>query len=299
MRNGKRLTWDWEEFASPDFGRYDRKGIPEVILADRKTIEQSLAIARAFLERTGRAILSRVGPELEARVREEFAGTAELDWRPGSRCAVLRAAGAAARHRDAAAVRTGGRVGILTAGTSDIPAADEAAMMVREMGCEVFAVNDLGVAGLHRLVEPLREMLEERDVDVLVVAAGMDGALPTVVAGLATVPVVGLPTSVGYGHGGSGEAALSAMLQSGAPGLCVVNIDNGIGAGCIAGMIANRAAHTRGSAPDRRSAEPGPAAAKRAASRSAPRKRAVRKPSARTSTRRSTGSNARKPRKTS
>ncbi|OHD74036.1 MAG: hypothetical protein A2177_14680 [Spirochaetes bacterium RBG_13_68_11] len=296
MRNGKRLTWDWEEFASPDFGRYDRKGIPEVILADRKTVEQSLAITRAFLERTGRAILSRVGPELEARVREEFAGTAELEWQPGSRCAVLRAAGAAARPREAAPSRTGGRVGILTAGTSDIPAADEAAMIVREMGCEVFTVNDLGVAGLHRLIEPLREMLEERDVDVLVVAAGMDGALPSVVAGLATVPVVGLPTSVGYGHGGGGEAALSSMLQSGAPGLCVVNIDNGIGAGCIAGMIANRAAHTRGPAPDRRSAEPGPAAAKRAVPRSAARKRAVRKPPSRKPAARKP---ARKPRKTS
>jgi hypothetical protein len=113
------------------------------------------------------------------------------------------------------------------------------------MGCEVFTATDLGVAGLHRLIEPLRGMLEERGVDVLVVAAGMDGALPSVVAGLATVPVIGLPTSVGYGHGGRGEAALSAMLQSGAPGLCVVNIDNGVGAGGVAGMIANRAARGR------------------------------------------------------
>jgi NCAIR mutase (PurE)-related protein len=243
MRNGKRLTWDWEDFASPDFERYDRKGVPEIILADRKTIEESLAIARAFLERTGRAILSRVGPELEVRLGEEFAGTAELDWRPGCRCAVLRTAGAEARPRGAATGKTGGRVGILTAGTSDIPAAEEAAMVAREMGCEVFTANDLGAAGLHRLVD--RGMFEEHDVDVLVVAAGMDGALPSVVAGLATVPVIGLPTSVGYGHGGRGEAALSAMLQSGAPGLCVVNIDNGVGAGCIAGMIANRAARIR------------------------------------------------------
>lgn len=245
MMNGKRLTQDWEEFASPDFDRYDRKGIPEVILADRKTVEQALAIARAFLERTGRAILSRVGPELEARLRVEFAGSAELDWRPGCRCAVLRAAGAA-RSRSPSADPARGRVGIITAGTSDLPAAAEAAMIAREMGCEVHTANDLGAAGLHRLAEPLREMLEERDVDVLVVAAGMDGALPSVVAALATVPVVGLPTSVGYGHGGDGEAALSAMLQSGAAGLCVVNIDNGIGAGCIAGMIAGRAAHSRG-----------------------------------------------------
>jgi phosphoribosylcarboxyaminoimidazole (NCAIR) mutase len=129
-------------------------------------------------------------------------------------------------------------------------------------------------------------MLEERDVDVLVVAAGMDGALPSVVAGLATVPVVGLPTSVGYGHGGGGEAALSAMLQSGSPGLCVVNIDNGIGAGCIAGMIANRAAHARAAARQHRPAAQGPAASKRAAPRSAARKRTVRKPPARSPTRR-------------
>jgi hypothetical protein len=291
MRNGKRLTWDWEEFASPDFGRYDRKGVPEVILADRKTVEQSLAIARAFIERTGRAILSRVGPELEARLREEFAGTAELDWQPGCRCAVLRAAGAAARPWSATPARTGGRVGILTAGTSDIPAAEEAAMIAREMGCEVFTANDLGVAGLHRLVEPLRGMLEERDVDVLVVAAGMDGALPSIVAGLATVPVIGLPTSVGYGHGGDGEAALSAMLQSGSPGLCVVNIDNGIGAGCIAGMMANRAARTREAARPHRPATRRPAAPKRTTVPSAARKGAARKPAARTPTR--------KPRRTS
>ena len=281
MRNGKRLTWDWEDFASPDFGRYDRKGIPEVILANRKTIDQSLAIARAFLERTGRAILSRVGPELEARLREEFAGTAELDWRPGCRCAVLRAAGAAARPWGATPAPTGGRVGILTAGTSDIPAAEEAALIAREMGCEVFAANDAGMAGLHRLLEPLREMLEEHDVDVLVAAAGMDGALPSVVAGLATVPVVGLPTPVGYGHGGDGEAALSAMLQSGAPGLCVVNIDNGIGAGGIAGMIANRAARTREPAHAHRPAERRPAAPKSTARRSSGRKGAARKPPAR------------------
>ncbi len=278
MMNGKRLTQDWEEFATPDFDRYDRKGIPEVILADRKTVEQVLAIARAFLERTGRAIMSRVGPELEARLRTEFAGTAELEWRSGCRCAVLRAAGASP-SRSPSAIPSSGRVGVLTAGTSDLPAATEAAIIAREMGCEVFTANDLGATSLHRLAEPLREMLEERDVDVLVVAAGMDGALPSVVAALATVPVVGLPTSVGYGHGGDGEAALSAMLQSGAPGLCVVNIDNGIGAGCIAGMIAGRAARSRGSRPrPTRTASHGPVERKPARKPARVRRPAARKP---------------------
>jgi NCAIR mutase (PurE)-related protein len=112
------------------------------------------------------------------------------------------------------------------------------------MGCATRAVYDVGVAGLHRLFPPLRGMLEE-GVDVIVVAAGMDGALPSVVTGLVNVPVIGLPTSTGYGAGGNGIAALLTMLQSCSPGLAVVNIDNGIGAGAMAALIANRAAEAR------------------------------------------------------
>src|SRR5262249_38515477 len=138
----------------------------------------------------------------------------------------------------------GGRVGVLTAGTSDIPVAEEALALCREMGCEVLRAYDVGVAGLHRLFEPLRAMLAA-PVDVLIVAAGVDGALPSVVAGLVDVPVIGLPTSVGYGMGGGGVAALSSMLQTCAPGLVVVNIDNGIGAGAMAGLIAARAGAAR------------------------------------------------------
>lgn len=225
-------------FAQPDFDRAQRKGVPEVILAERKSLDEAVAIARAFLERTGRAILSRVGPELEARLRSEFAGKAELEWVPAARAAIL-------RRPDFIPPRTGGRVGIITAGTSDIPVAEEAAMMCREMGCTVYTTYDAGVAGIHRLVAPLRMMLDEVQVDVLIVVAGMDGALPSVVAGLADVPVIGVPTSVGYGLGGGGVAALYAMLQTCALGLAVVNIDNGIGAGAMAGLIANRVAAAR------------------------------------------------------
>jgi len=121
-------------------------------------------------------------------------------------------------------------------------------MVCREMGCEVYTTFDVGVAGLHRLFGPLAEMLDEYRVDVLIVAAGMDGALPSVVSGLADVPVVGLPTAVGYGLGGDGVAALYSMLQTCAPGMAVVNIGNGIGAGAMAGLIANRAASARASA---------------------------------------------------
>jgi NCAIR mutase (PurE)-related protein len=224
--------------ARPDFGRNTRKGVPEVIIAERKTVEQSLDIARRFLEATGRAILSRVPSELEAHLWTEFEGSAELEWLPEPRAAVLRKPGSQQPQ-------TGGRVGVITAGTSDIPWAAEAALLCREMGCEVHTVYDVGVAGIHRLWEPLRFLLDEAQVDVLIVAAGMDGALPSVVSGLVDVPVIGLPTSVGYGMGGGGEAALLSMLQTCAPGMAVVNIDNGVGAGAIAGLVANRMAASR------------------------------------------------------
>jgi len=114
----------------------------------------------------------------------------------------------------------------------------------------VTCIYDVGVAGLHRLMEPLRNLLAD-EVDAIVVAAGMDGALPSVVAGLVPVPVIGLPTSIGYGMGGKGVAALLSMLQTCAPGLSVVNIDNGIGAGITAALIANRVAEAREERPHR------------------------------------------------
>jgi pyridinium-3,5-biscarboxylic acid mononucleotide synthase len=143
---------------------------------------------------------------------------------------------------------TGGVVGLLTAGASDASAADEAAWVAREMGCHILRADDVGVAGLHRLEAPLRE-LRAGHADVVIVAAGMDGALPSVVSGLVDVPVIGLPTSVGYGLGGGGIAALLSMLQTCAPGLVVVNIDNGVGAGATAALIANRVAAARISRP--------------------------------------------------
>lgn len=224
--------------AQPDFGRQQRKGVPEVIIAERKTTEQSIEIAGRFLESTGRAILSRVPAELEARLKTAFIDQAELEWFPAPRAAIL-------RRQGLALPKMGGRVGVITAGTSDIPWAEEAALLCREMGCQLHTVYDVGVAGIHRLWDPLRHLLEEVQVDVLIVAAGMDGALPSVVSGLVDVPVIGLPTSVGYGYGGQGEAALLSMLQTCAPGMAVVNIDNGIGAGAIAGLIANRMAQGR------------------------------------------------------
>jgi NCAIR mutase (PurE)-related protein len=224
-------------FACPDFNRQARKGVPEVILAEHKDANQVLEIARRFLEAEGRAIISRVPPELEARLRAEFASF-DIEWHPIPRAMVLRRPGTAPPD-------LGGRVGIITAGTSDVPIAEEAAVLCREMGCQVHTAYDVGVAGLHRLFEPLEHLLNQAQVDVIIVAAGMDGALPSVVSGLVDVPVIGLPTSVGYGLGGKGVAALLTMLQTCSPGMAVVNIDNGIGAAAMASLIANRVAAAR------------------------------------------------------
>jgi pyridinium-3,5-biscarboxylic acid mononucleotide synthase len=215
-----------------DYDRETRKGIPEIVLAEVKTDEQVLSIVRAFVLTNGRAVVTRLRPGTLALLEGEFPGG--VDARPVARAAAVHAP-------DYKRPRTGGHVGILTAGTSDIPVAEEARLVAEEMGCHVTTLYDVGVAGLHRLLSPLRELLAS-DVAVLVVCAGMDGALPSVVSGLSPVPVIGVPTSIGYGAGGKGRAALLAMLQTCAPGLTVVNIDNGTGAGATAALIANRVA---------------------------------------------------------
>ena len=221
--------------ARPDFDRETRKGIPEIVLAEVKTDEQVLSIVRAFVETNGRAVATRLRAGTLALLQAEFPG--HVDARPVARAAAIHAP-------DYIRPQTGGHVGILTAGTSDIPVAEEARLVAEEMGCQTATLYDVGVAGLHRLLSPLRELLAS-DVAVLVVCAGMDGALPSVVSGLSPVPVIGVPTSIGYGVGGKGRAALLAMLQTCAPGLTVVNIDNGAGAGATAALIANRLATAR------------------------------------------------------
>jgi hypothetical protein len=219
-----------------DIGREDRKGVPEVILADRKRPEDALTAARAFLDARGRAILSRASESLIDLLRAEH---------PDCRFEVYSRSGAVVVKRPSfVPPAPGGQVGVLTAGTSDVPVAEEAQVVAAEMGCEVVAFYDVGVAGIHRLAEPLRA-LRELPADAIIVAAGMDGALPSVVCGLVDVPVIGLPTPIGYGLGGEGVAALMTMLQSCAPGLSVVNIGNGVGAGATAALIANRVAAAR------------------------------------------------------
>ena len=239
--NARRGSDDERDDMRLDFDREMRKGIPEIVLAEVKTDEQVLAIVRAFVAANGRAVVTRLRPETLALLEHEFPGM--VDARPVARAAAIHAPG---YERP----QTGGHIGILTAGSSDVPVAEEARLVAEEMGCRVSTLYDVGVAGLHRLLSPLRDLLAS-DVAALVVCAGMDGALPSVVSGLAPTPVIGVPTSIGYGAGGKGRAALLAMLQTCAPGLTVVNIDNGTGAGATAALIANRVASARrGASPD-------------------------------------------------
>lgn len=219
----------------PDLGRQRRAGVPEVILAEGKPPASIVSAVGHFLHHEGRALVSRASGETLQHLKAAFAESV-IESYPTSRMVVMR--------NMPAPQLTGGRVGIITAGTTDAPVAEEAAVIAREMGCTVEVAYDVGVAGLHRLSQPLQEMLRA-DVDALVVAAGMDGALPSVIAGLVDVPVIGVPTSVGYGLGGKGLAALLSMLQTCSLGLAVVNIDNGIGAGAMAALIANRCAAAR------------------------------------------------------
>src|SRR5438309_11494831 len=219
-----------------DLGRYLRRGIPEVVLAAGKSPREAARLVTAMAERQGQGLVSRMTDE-HASALADAASAAEME---------------VARYHSSARVLRGGfapeavaaRVGILTAGTSDVAVADEARMVVEACGMAVRLESDLGVAGLHRFVGPLAAMLEW-GADVLVVAAGMDGVLPGLVAGLIDLSVIGLPVSTGYGRGGAGEAALTTMLQSCSTGLTVVNIDNGVGAGAAATLMAARAAQGR------------------------------------------------------
>jgi len=221
-----------DEFAVLDSGRTVRKGVPEIVYAPGKTPVQVAKICASILGRPGRVIVSNPTPEQERLLRETLPGTP------------MRSAGRALIVGPGEPPPTGGRIVAISAGTSDLPVLEEAVAVAREMGVSVKSFHDVGVAGIHRLAGPLRE-LRAFDPDCVIVAAGMEGALPSVVSGLVAVPVVGLPTSTGYGLGGDGTAAILGMLQSCSPGLSVVNVDNGAGAGVAAALVANRAAHHR------------------------------------------------------
>ena len=223
-----------EGIARLDMGRELRKGIPEIVLAEGKTPEAVRDIALAGAAGAGRIIISRAAADHYQTIEQATTPELSLESDRARRTIVVRWGGYRVE-------KTGGKIGILTAGTSDIPVADEARIVAEEMGCEVITAYDVGVAGIHRVFGPLKEMIEA-DVDVVVVVAGREGALATVVAGLIDIPVIGVPTSQSWGLGEKGLSALTAMLQACPLGLTVVNIDGGVAAGAAAALIANRVA---------------------------------------------------------
>jgi hypothetical protein len=220
-----------------DISRSIRRSIPEIVLAEGKSDVDLAAICRSMLMKDGRVIVSRVSNSQLSKLKKTFSGKYRFQEPLHASCVVI-------KQRNSVIKSTGGRVGILTAGTVDLAIAEEAATIAREMGCLTFVEVDAGVAGIHRLIEPLTSLVKQ-DVDCLIVVAGREGALPTVVAGLVDIPIIAVPTSSGYGYGGKGTAALMAMLQACSLGLAVVNIDSGIAAGVVASLVANRVAKAR------------------------------------------------------
>lgn len=211
-----------------DMGRECRSGIPEVVYASGKEPEKVGEIVERVVNKKDIIVVSRASAEYYDEVVRRIGGEG-VAFKPEARMIIVDRRGCSGESL--------GKIGILTAGTSDIPVAEEAAAIAEVMGCSVIKGYDVGIAGIHRLLEPLKKMIKE-DVACVVVVAGMEGALPSVVAGMVGVPVIGVPTSIGYGLGAGGIGALTTMLQSCVPGLVVVNIDNGFNAGATAALIA-------------------------------------------------------------
>lgn len=214
----KHLPYEDLKFVRIDHHRHLRAGIPEVIYAAGKTETQVVEIARAMHRKSGRFLITRANEGILRRLRMKTA-----TYHPCS--GVIEAGGEPKKT---------GNVLVLTAGTSDMPAAEEAAVTASFLGSRVETVCDVGVAGLHRLMD-CRDALGQ--ANVIVVVAGMEGALPSVVGGLTDRPLVAVPTSTGYGTSLGGLTALFAMLNSCVPGIAVMNVDNGFGAGCLAHRI--------------------------------------------------------------
>jgi pyridinium-3,5-biscarboxylic acid mononucleotide synthase len=219
-----------EGYARLDRDRLGRVGVPEIILGEGKSVPHLIGILRACRANGRGAIVSRLtGAQRRALADEERRGL-PLRWVADGRLARL--------EGPLGGPPAGGVIALVTAGTSDVPLAEEARGLLRELGVETVVAYDVGVAGLHRTLRAVRR-LERARPNAYLVFAGREGALPTVVAGLVRAPVVGVPTSVGYGRGGRGDAALNAMLQSCAP-IAVVNIDAAVPAALFAAQVLAR-----------------------------------------------------------
>jgi NCAIR mutase (PurE)-related protein len=229
--NRRCLTVDG--IANLDVERETSTGIPEVILARGKEPEDVHTLALLLLENNGKVLITKAkNPHFEKLDKIE------------AKKIFNKKAGIAILKKEESKIKTIGKVALFAAGTSDIPVAEEARMVLEELGCRVSSAYDVGIAGIHRIL-PCIEKASEEDVDLIIVVAGMEGALPSVVKSMVDVPVIGVPTSIGYGYGGGGESALMSMLQSCSPGITVVNIDNGFGAASAAYLMCKQISRYR------------------------------------------------------
>lgn len=243
-----------DEIAKIDNHRQLRTGFPEAILAQGKDYNDLLNIIKAYFKNQKKSksnedssenydesnlsiLITRLSKDTYEKLSNDLNylnKEHDLEYNYKAKILIIRSK---TSTKDSLSDENTKKIGIITAGTSDIPVGEEAKTVVVEGGCEAITSYDVGVAGIHRLFPQVNRMIED-GVCAIIVCAGMEGALPSVVAGLVDVPIIGVPTSVGYGIGGNGKAALYSMLQSCAPGLSVVNIDNGFGAAVCALTIA-------------------------------------------------------------
>jgi pyridinium-3,5-biscarboxylic acid mononucleotide synthase len=221
----RHLPFEELPFARVDHHRALRQGQPEVVFCEGKRVDQVVAICERLEAATGSFLGTRASDEMAAALQSRFPDVA---WNPTARTVYLRGPDAPARPV------TAGTILVVSAGTSDLPVAEEAAVVAEAFGNRVERLIDVGVAGLHRLFAAGDQLKQAR---VVIVVAGMEGALPSVVGGLVAVPVIAVPTSIGYGASFGGLAALLGMLNSCAAGVTVVNIDNGFGAAAAASRI--------------------------------------------------------------
>jgi len=219
----KNLPYEDLGFAQLDHHRSLRNGMPEVIYCEGKTPEQILTLIRKMDQAETDILATRLAPDLYQQIQSDL--PSQVHYNPEGRTLIL--------QRNPTQKKVG-HILILTAGTSDIPIAEEAVATAGLLGSRVETAYDVGVAGIHRLLDKMDRLREAR---VIIVVAGMDGALASVVGGLVECPVIAVPTRVGYGAAFEGLAALLTMLNSCAPGVSVVNIENGFGAGCLAHRI--------------------------------------------------------------
>jgi NCAIR mutase (PurE)-related protein len=222
-----------ENIARLDLQREKRRGCPEVILALNKQYNDLYEITLMTLQRTGLALITKASQEVFSKLSTQLKKEGYMTETATRGTTIL------VSTKELTFGENSPQTGIICAGTSDIPIAEEARMMAKAMGCVADLSYDVGIAGLQRLLPALRSIME-KNVEALVVVAGMEGALPSVISALVDVPVIGVPTSIGYGMGSGGIGALTSMLQTCTFGLAVMNIDNGIGAGAFAALICKR-----------------------------------------------------------